>query len=291
MKTHKLTGLLAYLFICILIVPVYAESPLWKVSKGNDFLYIGGTVHVLGKEDFPLPAAFDKAYNNSEQVVFETDMKKLQEPEIQRVMLEKMSYSDGITLDKYLKPETYRDLKAFLKVRNVPVTAIKSFKPGMASTMITMIELQNLGIASEGVDQFYNNKASKDKKTLGKLETVEQQLNILAAMGEGNEDEFIAYTLRDLKQLPKMFKELKAAWRKGDNAKLAELTIDSLKKDFPAIYQSLLVKRNNAWVPQIETMLKTKEVEMVLVGALHLAGEESVLDQLKALGYKIEQLE
>jgi uncharacterized protein YbaP (TraB family) len=37
-------------------------------------------------------------------------------------------------------------------------------------------------------------------------------------------------------------------------------------------------------------MLETKEIEMVLVGALHLAGSDSVLNQLKADGFTIEQL-
>ena len=64
---------------------------------------------------------------------------------------------------------------------------------------------------------------------------------------------------------------------------------DSTKKDFPDTYQNFIVKRNKAWVPQIEAMIKAKEIEMILVGVLHLAGEDSVLNQLKALGYKIEQ--
>ena len=43
-------------------------------------------------------------------------------------------------------------------------------------------------------------------------------------------------------------------------------------------------------MPQIEDMLKTSEVEFIMVGAMHLAGEDSVLTQLKAQGYSIEKL-
>jgi uncharacterized protein YbaP (TraB family) len=160
----------------------------------------------------------------------------------------------------------------------------------MASTMLTIIELKKLGVDSEGVDAFYNNKASQDDKTLGKLETVDQQISFLSSLGEKNPDEFIMYTLRDMKELPKIFGNMKAAWKIGDTKKLAEIGITPLKQNFPDIYQNLLVKRNNAWIPQIEVMMKTKEIEMILVGALHLAGNESVLAQLKALGYTVEQL-
>jgi uncharacterized protein YbaP (TraB family) len=35
-------------------------------------------------------------------------------------------------------------------------------------------------------------------------------------------------------------------------------------------------------------MLKTEEIQFVLFGTLHLAGEEGIIAQLKALGYKTD---
>ena len=43
-------------------------------------------------------------------------------------------------------------------------------------------------------------------------------------------------------------------------------------------------------MPHIQDMLKTANVEFILVGAMHLAGEDSVLKQLKAQGYSVEKL-
>ena len=51
------------------------------------------------------------------------------------------------------------------------------------------------------------------------------------------------------------------------------------------------IRRNNAWIPQIEAMLNTNPTEAVLVGALHLVGNEGVLQQLRDRGYKVEQLQ
>jgi uncharacterized protein YbaP (TraB family) len=50
------------------------------------------------------------------------------------------------------------------------------------------------------------------------------------------------------------------------------------------------VQRNKNWLPQIQQMLATPEVELVLVGALHLAGESNVLQLLREQGYSITQL-
>ena len=85
--------------------------------------------------------------------------------------------------------------------------------------------------------------------------------------------------------------QLKAAWRQGDNLTLEKIGINEWREDFPVIYQNLLVRRNNAWIPQIEAMLNTNPTEAVLVGALHLVGNEGVLQQLRDRGYKVEQLQ
>ena len=57
------------------------------------------------------------------------------------------------------------------------------------------------------------------------------------------------------------------------------------------MYKSLIADRNDAWLPKIEAMLKTREVEFVLVGALHLAGDDGLLSQLATRGYKVRQYE
>jgi hypothetical protein len=108
-------------------------------------------------------------------------------------------------------------------------------------------------------------------------------------MGDGQEDDMITYTLRDIKELPTLMQSIKDAWRQGDTLKLKQVALTPLKTDFPDVYDSLLVKRNNAWISQIEAMLKTNDVELVLVGALHLVGDESVLAQLSARGYDIQK--
>jgi hypothetical protein len=168
--------------------------------------------------------------------------------------------------------------------------AIVNFKPGMVLTMMTMIELQRLGIDGIGVDAYYSARAIEDNKKLGELEPVETQIAFLANMGAGQENEMLSFSLSDIEQLPAMMKSMKDAWRRGDLKKLEKIGISDLQNDFPEIYKTLLVDRNNAWIPQIEAMARTKEIELILVGALHLAGEDGLLAQLKARGYKIKMM-
>lgn len=294
MKSHKnvferCLSLLTALLV-VFTFSVQAGSSVWKVTKGDNKLYLGGTIHVLSKSDYPLPAPFEQAYQQSARIVLETDMQKVQSPEFQQAMLQAMMYSDGRDLRQVLSKETYQSLSEFSASRGIPLDRFTKFKPGMVSLVLTISELQRLGFVGTGVDEYFSLKAVKDHKPLGQLETAEAQLAFLSQMGEGQEDEMIAYTLRDIKQLPEQMTSMKDGWRRGDMALLDKVALTPLKKEFPDVYQSLLVTRNNAWLPQIEAMLKNQEVELVLVGALHLVGEDGLLAQLEDKGYEIHKL-
>jgi len=274
-----------YLLLLLFSLPVYAGTSVWTVEKDGNRLFIGGTVHLLTASDYPLPPAYEKAYNGSVKVVLETNMQKLQSPEFQAIMMRELSYSDGRNLEQVVNQDTYAALEQFFSKRGIPMAGIIGFKPGMVSIMMTMVELQRLGLAGIGVDAYYSTKSINDQKKLGQLETVETQIAFIASMGAGQVDEMLIYTLADIERLPELMNSMKDAWRRGNLAQLKAVGITPFKNEFPDIYQALIVDRNNAWLPKIEAMVKSREVEFVLVGALHLAGDNGLLAQLVARGY------
>ena len=66
--------------------------------------------------------------------------------------------------------------------------------------------------------------------------------------------------------------------------------IVDMKTGYPEVYQQLLLERNLNWLPQLQSMLKNKYIEYVLVGAAHLAGEDGLLALLQQKGFNVEQL-
>jgi len=285
---------LLYGLLCLLLFAAssaYAGTPVWKVAKDGKQLFIGGTIHVLSKADYPLPTAFETAYQQAALVVLETDLQQMKTPEVQQKLLQAMVYSDGRTLQQVLNTKTFAELEQYLAGRGIPVAGIQRFKPGLLALTLTMIELQRLGLGEAGVDAVYHAQALADRKRLGQLETVEQQLGFITSLGEGQENEMISHTLRDLKELPAVMQSLKESWRNGDTHRLDQLSLAPLKAGFPGLYNKLIVARNQAWIPQLEALLKTGEVELVLVGALHLAGDEGLLALLAKRGYSIQQLD
>jgi len=267
----------------------FSETSLWRVSKGTNQLFIGGTVHVLRQTDYPLPAAFDKAFNKSSKLIFETDIAATEDPAFGQQMMQRLMYSDGRQLKDGLSSEMYRELEKFCTERGVPIIMFQQMRPPAAVLTLMMLELQRLGISTAGVDSHFYQRAQAEHKAVGELETAAEQLEFLAKLGEGREDDFVRYSLKDMQKLESVMRELTQAWRKGDQAKMASLSLDEMRKEFPGIYQQLLVDRNKNWLPRLESMLKDPDTEMVLVGALHLVGDDGVLQMLRKRGYQIEQ--
>jgi uncharacterized protein YbaP (TraB family) len=265
-------------------------AAVWKVSNDQHSLYIGGTIHVLTPADYPLAKEYDLAYQAADKVIFETDMEAVSSPEFGQKMMDQMMYSDGTTINKVLQPDTYKSLAIHLSSRQIPMQAFASHKPSLLAISLTFIELQAMGYTSEGVDMFFANMAKDQEKEQGWLETPDEQLAFMANLGGDDPNTMIEYTLKDIKKMPEMFAKLHSTWLAGDMQGMADVGITPFKADYPDIYQDLLVTRNNNWLPKIISMLNDQPIEFILVGALHLAGPDSVLAKLKAKGYEIEKL-
>ena len=267
---------------------VTAESSVWKVSKNNDVVYVGGTVHILPVSEFPLPSEFTDVYKMVDAIVLETELPNPADTSFQAKMMQKMSYGSGKKLSDVLSKRTYKQLDEYIAGFGANLADLNGFKPGFISAMMAMMEAQRSQISGDGVDAYFNQLAVKDSKAIEYLETQEFQLDMLASMGLGDEESFIKSNLNQVKDFKTTFDALIKAWRVGDDKKLAELVIEPMKED-PKTLKALMTDRNQNWIPHIEKMFGDNDTEFVLVGAGHLVGEKSVLALLKAKGYKVEK--
>lgn len=285
MKILKNSWLLVSLCFAL---PSHAAS-VWKVSNGNSHLFLAGTIHVLSAEDYPLPSAYDKAYQGADTLVFETDIHALKQPNFQRQLQSVMMLQNGDKLHQYLNKTSFTRLNDYLTQHGIPYHQVENFTPAALSIFLTLQVLSELEMTEEGVDLYYANKAQQDGKTQGWLETLEEQIALLSRLNQIEANIMLCYTLEDVSTLPSAMDKIKQSWRSGKLEALNKTEIMDFKSDYPAIYDVLLTQRNKLWVPQITQMFDTPEVELVLVGALHLAGPDSLLNTLATQGYRIEQ--
>ncbi len=276
--------------LLVIALPARADAPVWQASKGDNTVFLGGTIHLLRAQDYPLPEAFETAYQASDRLFFEIDQNQMTDMSVQARMMQQLTYQDDRTLQSVLDDETYAALTAYAENAGLPMAMMQKFKPGMLLTTLSLIEFQSRGFTPQGVDAYYNSRAMGDGKDRGELETIDQQIAMLASMGEGYESEFVTYSLRDLETVGDAIEDMLAAWRAGDQASLEAQFIAPMLAEAPELYDSMLVERNNNWMSQIEAMFDEPGTEFVLVGAAHLVGEHGVLAMLSERGYEIDRV-
>ena len=272
------------------ISPAIADTSVWSVRSGDNVIYLGGTVHLLRPGDYPLPDEFEEAYQASSELYFETDIAAMGDLSVQAQMLQQLTYSDERSLRTVLSDEAYTALSAYTQTAGLPIVMLEKFKPGLLISTLQILVFQSMGFTPQGVDAFFHTRAVADGKAEGQLETVQEQIGFIAAMGEGNESEFILLSLKDLTETGNVIDGMIGAWRSGDAQGLSELFVEDMKVEAPALYDTLLLERNLKWIPQINRMLQDADTEFVLVGAAHIVGENGLLDLLSQEGYEINQL-
>jgi uncharacterized protein YbaP (TraB family) len=142
---------------------------------------------------------------------------------------------------------------------------------------------------SSGVERRLTRRASEDHKPIQGLETVREQLEIMARLPDKQQREFLLYSVDDAERMTTELDDMLDAWRRGDADALAKLLQEGYD-EYPDLYRPLTVERNRRWIPQIERLLDEKEDYLIVVGALHLVGTDSVIDLLERKGYKVRQL-
>jgi uncharacterized protein YbaP (TraB family) len=248
-----IVGIVLVVFSCGV---AFAESSVWKVQKGTSVIYLGGTCHLLRESDFPLPPEFRRAYDASRDVVFETDIVRLQDPSTQLKLLGRATYADGSGVDRHLSSRTYAELNAYCQANGIPLDVLRQFKPSLLMVTLTVMELARAGVGQQGVDLFFHDAAVRDGKVVDGLEDVDQQIDYVVSMADGNEDEFVIHSLRELKSLGERFDSLVDAWRRGDTGKLERLMVAELKTEQPGVYRKMIVERNRNWLPRIDGYLE-----------------------------------
>lgn len=287
--TKKIATLFTLATLCSLPIEAMAKSSVWKVSKDNDHIFIGGTIHILPEQQ-KMPDEFFKAYNATDEIVLEAELPDPNDVAAQQAMIAQMSYQQGENLKTKLTPTTFQSLQNYFATVGSDINQFTSFKPGFVITIMALIELQRSNITGQGVDAFFEEKATLDNKSINYLETAEMQFTMLSNLGEGYEDDFILSNLELNSSFSEFFHLTLAAWQEGDEDRLENLiNIAALESDERS-YDALFTDRNKNWVPKIEKLFNNTNKEFVLVGAGHLFGKGGLLGLLKNQGYTIEQI-
>ena len=266
-----------------------AKSMVFEISHQGHTAYLAGTIHLLRQSDYPLPKEFTAAYKQSELIVLETDISNEGVSEAGATIFSMFQLPEGVTTQSLLSDDSWNALlKAGRKV-GLPVELYHDKHPVFHALTLFRLKSEQNGIVA-GADVHFYQLAQQDKKQLGHLETVQKQIESLSSMMEVDPNETVLSSINDLNSLDELLGSIIDSWAGGDTKTLTESLLVPMRDDTPEVYQSLLVDRNEHWLPQIKAMLATPEKELILVGSAHLLGKHGLLRRLHESGYRVKYL-
>lgn len=275
-----------------------AHTPLlWKVSdaKGSPdtVLYLLGAIHVLKPADYPLSRDIDAALDDAEHVMFEVEIASLSVPDNIAKMQQSMMAGDGKTLSARLSPDARTQLDTLLKASGASLQQVEALDPWALNLSMALGVMQAMGFqADAGVDKHIDARARAAGKSLGALETVDDQFAALDAAPMAEQvkglEEFLADPTRTIAELD----QLHRAWLAGDVETLDKTLRGQFAAESPETYRLINVARNDRWLPQLEARLTPKNGDdtLAVVGAMHLLGGDGVVEKLRARGYRVERV-
>ena len=287
---------LAALLLVAGCAPAVADPPrplLWKVSDADNSLYLLGSFHLLKPTDYPLAPTTDAAFDDAEQVVFELSPQDLAGPELAQSMAGAALRGDGRTLQQALPVPTWKALKKHMDARGWDPVAMQQYDAWFVSLWIAMKEMERAGLAADlGVDKHFADRTVAAGKPARGLETIDQQILLFEGMSQEQQVQSLESTLADIDNVSGMIDEMHRLWRAGDEAGLFAVTGAEMKAEFPALYDRMNRDRNRAWLPVLRAMLDEggDDDALVIVGAMHLLGEDGVVEGLRKAGYTVERL-
>lgn len=275
-----------------------AHSPLlWKVSdadgNADTVLYLLGSIHVLKPSDYPLSTDIDAALDDAEHVMFEIDLPSMAVPANVAKMQQAMMASDGRRLSARLSPEARAQLETLLGAGGGSLEQVDALDPWAMNLSMALGVMQAMGFqADAGVDVHIDARARTAGKSLGALETIEDQFAALDAAPMGEQVAGLEDFLSDPKKTVVQLDLLHRAWLSGDIDTLDKTLRAEFESESPETYRLINVARNDRWLPLLETRLKRQDGDdtLAVVGAMHLLGSDGVIEKLRARGYRVERV-
>ena len=271
---------------------------LWKVSDEDNAVYLLGSFHLLKPGDYPLSRDANDAFADAEVVVFELPPEEMDSPQLGLQMMQAAVRTDGTTLDSELPPATAARLQGWLganagmlQASGLTAERLQMFEPWFVGLMISMTEMTRQGLDPKlGLDQHFIDAAGFAGKRTGGFETGAQQIAFLDGMDKVEQVQFLDEALAQAEGDD--LQKLHAYWRAGDGDAIWNEMGADMRDHYPKLYRHINVERNDTWLPKIERMLSAPGTDdtLVVVGALHLLGEDGVVEKLRAKGHAVERV-
>jgi uncharacterized protein len=266
------------------------HSTLWRIQGDHNVVYLLGSVHILPSSAYPLKPALQRAFDESQRVVFEINLGKVTSRNVTQEFKRTGFYPPGETLAQHVSPGTRAILQRTLPQLGISWESVQRFRPWFLAELLSSRYLEATGFHADlGVDEYFYRQARARRKQVQGLETLRDQAQILSGFTDRQSEEYLRSTLAGLPAYSALLRVVITAWQNGQVDLLDRLLNQNERTD-PRAFRLLFADRNAKWLPVIEGFTHGHENILVVVGTGHLVGSDGVVETLRRRGYYVRQL-
>lgn len=262
------------------------HSVFWAIEKeGQPAGFVLGTIHSEDPRVLDFTEDFlQKLKSNS---IFAMEMVP-DLPTLAR-LTEYMHLPPDQSLESVIGEKRFEALKTAMSVYSVPTEFIRRMKP-WAAMMTLSTPPPETGFF---MDLSLSLRASGSGLKVVGLETLEQQLSFLQDMPMPMQLDLLDQAINEAGRVKEAHDQLVAVYLENDLVRLESLSNEEFEAVGPEaktyFFDAGIIKRNYRMLDSLLRQLEKHRV-FVAVGALHLPGEEGLLELLRRNGYALRPL-
>ncbi|MCH5230567.1 MAG: TraB/GumN family protein [Muribaculaceae bacterium] len=280
------------LTLTMLVSTSVSAQLLYKIEGPNAEKpsYIFGSHH-LSPISIVEESGVMEYFDQTDQVVGEIDL--TQDPMVISMAIQQyMTAPADSTLSVLLKGENLDSLNIqFEKWAPMPgmkLQMLESLKPMVVTTMLAAkmsTEVMPGYDPSNQLDSYFFKTGAKEGKKILALETPEFQGEVLFNKTPLTvQAEALIDMLKNPEKSVETSRHLSEAYQKRDLNAMLEMSKD--EDGHPEFMKQILFERNSNWMEKLPAIID-ETPSFIVVGALHLAGPEGLLQALSDLGYTL----
>lgn len=258
---------------------------MWRYENGSTRLHLVGSIHVLKAALYPIPKRIETAFRHADHVVVEVDVMNVDPAEVARTFARFALLTDGAGIEEVLSPAQRDLLSDELRLLGIGIEAVAQLKPLFLATQLSVARLATFGyLPNYGLEAHFLSRLGN--RTLHELETIEQQLALLASPSMEDQVEMLVNTLQGMAEIEPTVAQMVRAWFLGDDGELLRL-FEQYTAGSDAdrrLLESLIYERNVTLAAGIKDILAKPGTWFVIVGAGHLPGPRGIVALLEAEG-------
>ncbi len=281
----------------------FATGNFWRATRGDEVITIAGTYHFDDPRHAPNLAALTPHITSATTVLVEAG------PEEEKALMaliakdpSTMVITEGLPLNQRLPPEVWDPLKEALSNRGIPPFMTAKFQPWYVLTLLSIPPCAITAMADKpkGLDGAVIDTALAAGVPVRGLEPFDTLFTIFDGMTAEELTEMLVSTLAIEDMSEDYFTTLVDSYFAGESRQAWELmrfvsydlpgyTRDQIDADFARMEELVSSSRNRAWIPVL-TEAAAQGPVFTAFGALHLSGEDGVLNLLQKEGFTLEEL-